>query len=512
MKLNIKKQSILGLACAMTLGLTACHKDLDRLPTNDTTGADVYSTPQGIKQALAKVYGAYALTGNGSGGDIAGIDEGSSDFLRNYFNLQELSTDEAICAWTDEGLPDLHNLSWSSSNAFVKGLYYRSIYQIKLASDFLAKTNGNANADISRYRAEARFLRAFQYWVMMDIFANPPFVDEHTGVGKVYPQQINRAELFKYVESELLAILADLAEPKSNEYGRADRAAAWALLSRLYLNAAVYTGTARYSEAADYAERVISNGAYSLHASYPKLFLTDGNVSNPETILSINYDGLKSQNWGGTTFLINSSTNAEAAQFLGVSWGVGGWGGNRATKALADLFDQAADSRYLMGAQTAEISKISEFKEGVWVYKFRNVSSTGVVGQHSSFSDVDYPLFRLAEMYLNYAEAAARGAGDTAKGLTYLNTIRQRAYGNTSGNFTALTLSDILNERARELYWEGFRRTDLIRFGQFTSGDYLWPWKGGIATGRAVADTYALYPLPADDVQANTNLKQNTGY
>lgn len=512
MKLNINKQAIAVLGLGLTLSLASCHSDLDRLPTNDQTAGDIFSDPLATKQALAKVYGAYALTGNGSGGDIQGIDEGSSDFLRNFFNLQELSTDEVITAWTDDGLPDLHNLNWSSSNAFVKGLYYRSLYQVKLASDFLAKTESMSGTDISRYRAEARFLRAFQYWVLMDLFANPPFVTESTGVGTVYPQQIKRADLFRYVESELLGILDQLAAPRANEYGRADRAAAWALLARLYLNAGVYTGTPRYGEAAEYAEKVIADGSYSLHPEYRRLFLTDSHLNNPETILSINYDGLKSQNWGGTTFLINSSTNGDAAKALGINWGVGGWGGNRATTALANLFDQANDKRYLMGSKTPDITTVTDFAEGVWVYKFRNVSSADVTGQHSSFSDVDYPLFRLAEMHLIYAEAAARGAADTTKGLRYLNALRERAYGNISGNFTALTLDNIINERARELYWEGFRRTDLIRFSRFTSGDYLWPWKGGVAGGRGVASTFEIYPLPADDVQANTNLTQNTGY
>lgn len=513
MKLNIKRKTLTALALASVLGLGSCHSDLDRRPTNIQT--EGYSTPTLLKQSLAKVYGAYGLSGNGDGGDVAGIDEGSSDFLRGYFNLQELSTDEAICSWTDVGLPELHELAWSSSNSFVKGLYYRSLYQIKLASYFIAETNGLSEADLpdlKKSRAEVRFLRAFQYWLMMDVFGNPPFVTEATGVGKVKPAQISRAELFKYVESELLAILPDLAEPRQNEYGRADRAAAWALLSRLYLNAEVYTGSPRYSEAAEYADKVITSGVYSLKPSYESLFLIDGNVGNNETILSINYDGLRGHNYGGTTLLINASTNSDAAAATGKNWGVGGWGGYRATKAFSDLFDKSRDSRYLMGATQEEITDVKEFKQGVWVYKFRNVTSSGAPGQHNTFSDVDFPLFRLAEMYLNYAEAAARGGADATKGLTYLNKVRERAYGNVSGNFTSLQLSNILDERGRELYWEGFRRTDLIRFGQFTSGTKLWPWKGGVAPGRAVADYLSLYPLPSDEVQANPNLKQNVGY
>lgn len=502
-------------ALLLLLGLTACHKDLDRYPSNVTTEREVFGEGLSTKQALAKVYGAYALTANSHEGidkDIQGINDGFSDFLRGYFNLQELSTDEAICAWNDTGLPEIHAFSWSSSNGFVKGLYFRSLYQIRLASTFLARTAGKGGADIARYRAEARFLRAFQYWVMMDVFANPPFITEETPVGKVYPEQISRRDLFNYVESELLAIEGELVAPKANEYGRADQAAAWALLSRLYLNAEVYTGTARWADAARWADKVITNGSYSLHPTYANLFLADSDVSNPETILAINYDGLRSQSWGGTTFLVNSSTSGDAAKALGIKWGVDGWGGNRATKLLADRFDKANDRRYLMGYVNADITKVDKFMEGVIVYKFRNVTSAGAVGKHASFSDVDYPLFRLAELYLNYAEAVARGGGDTAKALTYINKVRERAYGSTAGNYRSLDLDEILDERSRELYWEGFRRTDLIRFGHFTSGAYLWPWKGGVAEGRGVADYYQIYPLPADDVQSNQKLKQNPNY
>lgn len=497
-----------------TLALGSCHKDLDRLPANQAVSENIYSDPLATKQALAKVYGAFALGGNGDMSDVAGIDEGFSDFLRGYFNLQELPTDEAICAWGDDGIADLNGMTWSSSNPFVKALYYRSLIQIKYASQFLVETAGKASdKTIAQYRAEARFLRAFQYWVLMDLYGNPPFVTEATGVGSVMPKQITRQDLFKYIESELLAIEPELSAPKTNEYGRADRAAAWALLSRLYLNAEVYTGTEQYAKAAEYADKVITVGGYSLETSYPNLFLTD-NAKNKETILAINYDGIRGNNYGGTTYLINASASGDARKALGKDWGIGdGWGGNRATKALEDLFkDKAQDKRYLMGSTTPEITASNDFKQGVWVYKFRNVSSTGNAGQHGTFSDVDYPLFRLAEMYLNYAEAAARGKADASKGLNYLNTIRQRAYGNANGNYQSLSLDELINERGRELYWEGFRRTDLIRFGRFTGANYVWPFKGGVAAGRAVESHLVLYPLPADDVQANRNLKQNPNY
>jgi hypothetical protein len=123
-------------------------------------------------------------------------------------------------------------------------------------------------------------------------------------------------------------------------------------------------------------------------------------------------------------------------------------------------------------------------------------------------------MFRLADAYLIYAEAAARGAGDRTLALQYVNALRTRAYGNTSGNITAaqLTADFILDERARELYWEGSRRTDLIRFNKYTSATYVWPWKGGVKDGKSVSDFYKIYPIPSTDLTANPNLKQNTGY
>ena len=297
---KILRRGLTALSLVTALGLSSCTKDLDRFPTNGETSQTIYNSPAKTFQAFAKVYGAFALSGNGDGGDIAGIDEGASDFVRGLFNLQELPTETAICAWGDGGVPDLHAMSWSSSNPIIRGLYYRSIYQIKLASEFLKNTESQASdATVRTYRAEARFLRAYQYWVLIDLFGNPPFVDESTPTGKVYPRQISRSELFNYIESELKAIESDLNTPKAGDYGRADQAAAWALLSRLYLNAEVYTGTERYADAATYAEKVISSGKYSLHSTYQNLFLADNNLSNPEVILSVNYDGKKSQNWGG---------------------------------------------------------------------------------------------------------------------------------------------------------------------------------------------------------------------
>ncbi|MGE5519044.1 MAG: RagB/SusD family nutrient uptake outer membrane protein, partial [Candidatus Dadabacteria bacterium] len=160
----------------------------------------------------------------------------------------------------------------------------------------------------------------------------------------------------------------------------------------------------------------------------------------------------------------------------------------------------------------------TDFKQGYAVTKYKNLKRDGSSGQSKDYSDIDIPLFRLPEMFLIYAEAANKTNGDLAAAAGYINQLRQRAYGNTSGNIIATALSGqagldfILDERARELYWEGFRRTDLIRHHKFTESTYLWPWKGGIAGGTGVASYRSLYPIPSRDVNANTNLVQNPGY
>lgn len=525
-----KNLMIKAVAVVMLAGsFTACNKKLDLLPTNDITAATVYGTPAGYKQAFAKVYGAYALTGNqgpAGNGDVQGIDEGTSDFLRLYWKAQELSTDEAVIAWGDVGIQDFHNMNWSAANPFLKGLYYRSLYQVTLANDFIRQSadaqlssRGISGADadaIRQFRAEARFLRAYQYWVLLDLYGSVPLVTETDVIGITVPKQADRKTLFNYVESELKAIEPTLAAPKANEYGRADQAAEWALLARLYLNAEIYTGTKRYDDAVTYSNKVINSG-YSLINNYQWLMLADNQQNTSENIMTINYDGLRTQSYGGTTFLTHAPVGgSESASNFGIN---GGWGGTRTTKNLPNLFPDytgTADKRsqFYTTGQNLEIKDQTAFTDGFAVTKYRNVNRAGAPGQSLDYADVDFPLFRLSEMYLIYAEAVLRGGagGDLGTALNYVNKIRTRAYGNTSGNVTTINLDFILDERARELYWEGLRRTDLVRYGKFTTGTYLWPFKGGVAGGKSVEDFRNIYPIPTDDITANPTLKQNPGY
>ena len=526
---NNKLKIVVAIFCSVFI-LVSCTKQLDLLPTNDITANLVYKDATGYKQAFAKMYASFALTGNNGpngNGDIQGIDEGTSDFLRLYWKAQELSTDEAVVSWGDPGIQDFHNMNWSSSNPMLTGLYYRSYYQITLANDFIRQASDanlasrgitGADADnIKKYRTEARFLRAYQYSVLMDLFGNIPFVTEADVLGASLPPQKTRTEIFSYIETELKAMEADLVDARKNEYGRADKAAAWALLARIYLNAQVYTGAAKNAEAITYSKKVIDAG-YSLISDYTKLMRADNNVNTSEFILTINYDGRFTQNWGGTTFLTRASIGGSmfAADF-GVE---NGWAGIRTTKALSNKFADitgATDKRaqFYTAGQSAEINDLTKFTDGYAITKFKNIKANGLAGSNLTWTDIDFPIFRLSEMYLIYAEAVARGGGgDATTALGYINTIRQRAFGNTSGNITAsqLTTDFILDERSRELYWEGFRRTDLIRYNRFVESTYLWPWKGGVKGGTNVDAYRKLYPIPSADISSNTNLKQNTGY
>ncbi|HEY4323547.1 MAG TPA: RagB/SusD family nutrient uptake outer membrane protein [Mucilaginibacter sp.] len=544
---------ILLTASLLAVNIISCKKNLILSPNDAVTSEQVFSDPASITQAMAKVYGSMALTGNigpynpNGGGDIAGIDEGTSDFFRLFWNCQELTTDEAVITYGDPGVQDLHNMVWSQTNAISQGLYYRSMYQVTLCNNFLQQTtpalltsHGITGADattINYYRAEARFLRAYQYWALMDVFGNPPFITETTKIGSVLPQQIARKDLYAYVVSELKAIDPLMVAPNKNLYGRADQAAVWALLARIYLNAQVYTGTADYGNAITYAQKVINTTGYSLIPDFTQLMLADDNLNSipgggttSEFIFTINYDGVKTQTYGGSQYLTHAPVGGSmpAAKF-GIS---GGYNGSRTTSNIIALFptppttdatnfpnNANPDTRaeFWYPGQSLAISSVTTFSNGIGVNKFRNVTRAGVQGSDPTFCDVDLPLFRLSEMYLIYAEATLRGGagGDPATALTYINKIRTRAYGGSlAGNINSaqLTTQFILDERARELFWEGFRRTDLIRYGLFTSASYVWPFKGGAANGTGVPDFRNVFPLPQSDLAANPNLKQNSGY
>lgn len=511
---------------------TSCYElELEPLAETEVTSASVFDTPESYKQFLAKLYAGLAVSGQeGPAGqpDIGGIDEGFSQFLRGYWAAQELSTDEAIVSWNDQTIKDFHFQQWTSTDVFITALYYRVFYQIPLANEFLRETTdgkldsrgveASLQDDIQTYRAEARFLRALSYWHGIDLFGSIPFITEEDEIGSFLPEQKSRAFVFDFIEEELLAIESQLADPQTNEYGRADKAAAWALLAKLYLNAEVYTGEERYSDCITYCNKII-NAGYSLSDNYSHLFLADNHTQTDEVIFPIVFDGQNSRSYGGTTYIIAASLNGEWGDVQELFGTGSAWGGNRTTKALVEKFpEDGSDNRAMFWSEghELEIDDVGDFFQGYGVVKFKNINQDGSAGSDPTFMDTDFPVFRLADVYLMYAEAVLRGGagGSVAQAVDYVNLLRERAYGDQSGNIgqSTLTLDFVIDERARELYWEGHRRTDLVRFDSFSDSEYVWPWKGAVKEGKSTSGKYDLFPIPADDMGANPELTQNPGY
>ncbi len=565
MKKNVTRGlSTLALATVLAAGTSSCTKDLDRdPPLNSITTDQIFRDPTIYKSILAKLYGGLNLSGQDLSRELADIsadDPGQTVYSRLVWKLQELTADQAIVQWNDGAIQDLNFNTWTSTNNFVQFMYARIYLEVGLCNEYLRETTddklsareitGTAADEARAYRAEARFLRALAYMHAVDFFGNVPFTTESDPVGYFYPQQKSRQEVFNYVESELRAIedqlptLQNTVGSINESYGRATKGAAQALLARLYLNAQVYTGTPRWTDCVTYCNRVIA-GPYALAPSYRNLFRADNNrTSTSEIIFAITQDGLSSRTYGGTTFLVNAAISGtpRGTQLKGADQGVsGGWGGIRARKTLPLLFGDSATiiqnmniadqraffstSRVFFGQNSS--TDLGNFNYGVTVRKWSNLTSAGVAGSDpgGTFVDTDVPFLRLGDVYLMYAEAVARGGagGDQGTALGYLNAIRQRAHKdqmgvvqNYPGDIANYDLDYILNERGRELHWEGLRRTDLIRFDRYTGSAYLWPYKGSnVSTNRngvAIPDFRKLFPIPAAELTANPNIRQNPGY
>jgi hypothetical protein len=525
--MNRRPRRGLIAATLLMLGAAGCT-DTTELPTSTITDTNYFNDPSSYRAFLAKIYAGLAVSGQqgpSGNGDIKGVDEGFSQYLRLYWEAQELPTDEAVIAWGDIGLPEMNTQLWASSNTFVVSMYYRVAFQVSLANEFLRQTTDaklaarnvspSLQAQIQGFRAEARFLRALSYWHGIDLFGNIPLVTEADSVGTAPPLQSTRQAIYDFIVSELTAAQTDLPAAATGQgtYGRATKEAASMLLAEVYLNAAVYTGTPHYAEALAAAQAVIA-GPFSLDPSFQHVFQADNNTS-PEIIFPIIQDGQTTETWGGATFLVHASCGGS---MVPANYGVDGcWYGLRLKAEAYNRFavDDPRRAFFWTDGQTVDVTSISDFSKGIPAPKYSNKTSLGTAGSNATHVDTDFPLFRLGDAYLIYAEAVLRGGGgDPAQALAYVNALRERAYGTTIADITGpdLTLQFILDERGRELLWEAHRRTDLVRFGLFTGGTYVWQWKGGAPTGAATESFRDLYPLPASELAANPNLVQNPGY
>lgn len=519
-------------------GFTACSDELHVENKNPQQVTDFNQSA-----VFNKVYANMVLTGQtGPNGnqDIANIDEGTSSMIRQLWNANELTTDEAHCIWGDAGIPEFNHNTWTDTHPMMEALYYRLMFGITISNYFLEQATGT-DSETLQERAEVRFMRCLYYYYLMDLYGNPPFI---TTVSTESPQQISRAELFTWIEGELKAIdgeSSDATEVLADKpsYGRAPKAAAWLLLSRMYLNAEVYTGTAQWQNAKDYAQRVMNDGNYQLltagnhgYTAFQLLFMgdNDSNGAQNEIILPAIHDGETTQTWGGCLFLIAAPVDGSilADYPTGTSEN---WGGNTARRQFSEKFfpnddapqgiptdvaQAAGDDRALFYTKdhTVNIQDESNFKNSGYAYiKFLNVHSDGSAPHNTQFVDTDFPMMRVAEAYLNFAEADARlnNGQVSGDGLQAIKDLRSRAHAST--NFTQFSLSQIEDEWSREFGYEGMRRTVLIRFNHFGGqSSYRWEYEGGVASGASFASFRNLFPLPQSDLNANNNLSQNPGY
>lgn len=544
----IKQLFSAALIAVLSSGVTSCINDLDISPIDPQTGGSF--DQQGV---FVKGYAMLGVTGQkGIDGspDLDGQDEGESGFYRTTFNCNELPTDECLWAWQEnQDIPQLTSISWSPSSQRTEWVYVRLGYDITQYNFFLDQTESMTDAETLRQRAEIRFLRALHYWYFLDLFGKAPF-KEH--FNNDLPVEKKGTELYTYIQNELNEIEGDMYEPRQAPFGRADKAANWLLRARLYLNAGVYTGQTDYAKAEEYASKVIGS-AYKLCTNYSELFMADNDENEnamQEIILPIRQDGVKTRNYGGSTYLV-CGTRVTGMPRMGTT---NGWSCIFARAAMVqkffsnlddvpmlradveipkgldtdeqiddfdaehgirteDMIKAAGDDRALLysgvggGRRKIHTDAISGFTDGLSIVKWQNYRSDGKPVSHATYPDTDIPLFRLAEAYLTRAEAIFRQGGDATGDI---NELRKRA--NCTRKVQTVTEQELIDEWAREFYLEGRRRSDLVRFGMFTTNKYLWDWKGGAMNGTSVASYYNKYPIPVSDINNNRNMSQNEGY
>ena len=552
------------LAGILALGMVSCADDLNISSIDPQT--DPSYDPM---QLLAKQYACLSVTGQSGPagqGDISG-DEGESGFYRTLFNLQELCTDEVAWAWqNDEGIPELTNIQWNASSARIKWCYQRLAFNVMLFNQYLTEQDGVADP---AYIAEVRFLRALHYYYFLDLFHKAPFKTVFS-IG-VYPEEKGGKDLYDWIDQELTEVEPLMAEVgaynNTSDYGRADRGAAYMLHARLALNSQVYTDgqVNDLQKAIDYCDAITESGAYDLSrqekngfSGYAQLFMGDNDQNAQamkETIFPIRCDGLRTQSYSNSTYIIASmftdgmpylNGNAKWQCMFSRSSLVGKFFSDpenqvpMATEddvkmlpagatedditaldeqkgvSTKDVIAAAGDDRAMFyagvggGVRELSVSRITAFLNGLSIVKWTNYRTDGAVGNNENYYDTDIPLFRYAEVLLTRAEANFR-LGHPELAVPDINELRGRAHASTVST-EDITEDFLIDEWSREFFVEGRRRSDLVRFGRFSGSSYIWPFKGGVPTGAGVQSFYDIYPIPSDELASNKNMSQNPGY
>ena len=553
-----------AMASMLCMGFVSCADELN-IKSVDPLNHQTYT----VEELLAKQYATLGLTGQKGPADLPDIksgDEGETGFIRTVFNLEELMTDETLWAYqSNDGMTQITGMNWDKDNPRVNWAYQRLSFDINQYNFFISEQSGSLSEDKI---AEVRFLRALNYYYFLDLYRKAPFKDTFDSN---LPTEKSGKELYEWLDNELTTIEPLMAEVgaynNSENFGRADRGAAYALHARLALNSAVYTdGQIKdYQKAIHYCDEIINSGKYDLcraekngYSGYQQLFMGD-NDCNPdarkEIIFPIRQDGVKTRAYGGTSFLVSASTisgmpyastsdpwkclfarvdlikkffpngdipkatdedlknltNPSKDQVIAKD--------NEKGISTADVVAQAKDDRALfyMGiggcsdkARTLTPGDaITGPLNGASFVKWTNLHADGTVQHHQKFSDTDFPMFRLAEIYLTRAEAKYRLNG-SQDGLADILEVQDRA--NRQIKASSVDEQTLIDEWCREFYMEGRRRSDLVRFGLFTGSKYLWSFKGGSENGQGIPTKFDIYPIPGDEMKNNPNMTQNPKY
>lgn len=542
------KRTIYILLTATAL-VAACVNDLDTLPLNKTEPVSeyVYGTNEtAYKEGLGRLYFQFVtndLT------DLQQMDGGASEVIRAFWSVQETSTDEAKCSWeNDAWVRALNTNTWSEvQNDAVYAVYVRTLQGIALVNEYLRQTTSEklqsrgVSAELARkidgFRDEARFIRTYLYWMAIDCFGSVPFTTEKSPFGGAYfPQQASRTDIFDWCVGELQYLMSDDSDllPARSNYPRADKGSAAGLLARMYLNSKVYTGVERWEEARSVCESIFAMG-YTLCPDYAALFRGDNGENmqaRGEMLWAVDYSDSKTQSYGGTSYILSatlaSTDITEASRPNGQR---NGWAGLRVPYEFVSTYFnvsgqdyqtgayEVADKRgevfYIKGRSESMDGALYNFMNGWSCLKFNNIpfgqTNESFLPQSAlkTFSDVDFPMIRLGEIYLIYAEACMN-TGDEALALPKLQELSSRAGVEPPQQ---ITQDFLVAERARELMWEAHRRTDLIRYGLYHTDTYLWPYKGGDSfKGQAFPEYKCLFSIPPTELATNDKLVQNPGY
>lgn len=499
MEMKIKNTVLIGFLSVLVM--MACT-NVDENVYDKYEANQFYGTPEGSDVALAAVYAQVA--GNWDGVGYAGADNG-------WYDLNAMSSDEQVIPHRNTGdwqldFARLFKHEWLPTDLIINNTWnwlYRSIFNANLAVDQLE----SANADRSKI-AEARVLRAFFYYLLIDDYGNVPFYTENNiTVDQI--QQAPRNEVYDFIVQELTENVDFLSTEKGgNYYGRFNRWAGYTLLAKVYLNAEVYTGTPQWQASLE-ASEVVSSGGFSLHTSaenasspfgsqYYDLF---GDVlPDDETILAMYASvNIVSRNIYGVRSLFGPHAQAV--------FGYSGWNGSIVPKQYFLQYDENDIRRkqFIYGPQPGGVNYSMEVSSldnpgaapqaGIRNLKFYPAGTMDGGGASN-----DFPIYRYADILLMQAECHVRlGNASAAKPL--IDLVRQRAGLNVLA--ADPTLSDVYKERTLELNWEGHRRQDMIRFGTFLQPN---EFKGASSEFRKI------FPIPTSALDANPGLQQNPGY